>query len=531
MKKIATRKLLAGAIGLLALFPGAAFAQSTLSVEAIETDNGAPPHNVVCDAETADVFSCLIWSPTGVIVERGRATTDGVSLIDIAPVSGAETNVAVAVVVGGAGSEQITQQRVRNSLAIALQGIGARALVATNIAGSGEVRFGPNGADMQSRLINQQPVVDPDAFAQTVFNAVDALAMIEGRPRALVLAGSAADAFSGREIRRLTRQLGAEGIVLTVLRLPSAGGETEAAIEDLPFANIIDTRPVDGALTGPQIGVFGTFVAPTVRMRLGDPSGIRGVGVDLAAEFTDGSRTEFRVSQGTGGVTSIGGGGFGAGLIGTLALLPRNIGTVDGMQGYVAWIVALIAGLLIGLYGLVQPRPRKEVIDVSSLRQMPMMIEDAELAGAALAGGAGPATEATEAATSANTAIPDETAMVGAGAAGGGKTIGRITFAGSARVERLRDGITRIGRLGPPDNDIVINETHVSRRHAEIFVGGDGKVRIRNLSLGDESQSRRENPVFVNGTQIQGDTLLSDGDEVRMAGAGDTRFTISLGPS
>jgi hypothetical protein len=71
MKKIATRKLLAGAIGLLALFPGAAFAQSTLSVEAIETDNGAPPHNVVCDAETADVFSCLIWSPTGVIVERG----------------------------------------------------------------------------------------------------------------------------------------------------------------------------------------------------------------------------------------------------------------------------------------------------------------------------------------------------------------------------------------------------------------------------------------------------------------------------
>lgn len=525
MRMIGTRGMLASAIGLLALLPAMAIAQSALTVEATGTENDPPPHNVLCQAESAQVFDCLIWSPTGMAVERARAVTEGVSLLDIAQVDGAETNVAVAIVVGGAGSAEVTQQRIRNSLAIALQGMGPGALVATNIAGSEDVTFGPNSAEMQRRLINQDLVEDPEALSTTAFEAVDALAGVENRPRAMVLAGSAADDFSGREISRLTRRLQSEGIVLTVLLLPSGGDQGEAAIAQLPYANLIDTRPTDGALSGPQIGAFPAFVAPTVRMRLGDPSGVTDVGVDLAAEFTDGSRTEFRVSQGAGGIASIG--DFGSGGLGALALLPRNVGMIGGTQGYVAWIVVVVAGFLIGLYGILKPRPRKEPIDASSLRQMRMMIEDAEVPGAAAAGGSGPATEATEA-NADNTAFTDATAMHAAGSGGAAKPIGRITFAGTGRVESLRDGVNRIGRLGPPDNDIVINETHVSRRHAEIFVGGDGRVRIRNLSLDRDSQSRRENPIFVNGTQIQDDTVLSDGDEVQIANTGDTRFTISL---
>jgi hypothetical protein len=60
------------------------------------------------------------------VIERARPTTDGVSLLDISQVTGADTNMALAVVVGGAGSSEITQQRIRNSLAVAFRGSAPR---------------------------------------------------------------------------------------------------------------------------------------------------------------------------------------------------------------------------------------------------------------------------------------------------------------------------------------------------------------------------------------------------------------------
>lgn len=527
MKITGTRRALAGAIGLLALCPALALAQVPLEVDATATSDGAPPHNVLCSAESTQVLDCRVWSPTGAVVERARPTTDGVTLLDISQVSGADTTMALAVVVGGAGNAELTQQRTRNSLAVALQGIGARALVGTAFAGDAEVDFGPNSTAMQRALIDHGPVTDAEALAPTVLAAIDALAEVEDRPRALVVAGNTTDAFSGRDISRLTRRLQAEDIVLTLVLLPSDAGGGEAAIADLPAANVVDTRSLDGALSGQQAGALPAFAVPTIRMRLGTPAGLTGDGVGVAAEFGDGSRTEFRVAQGAGGVTSIG--SAGGAFAGALALLPRNVGMIGGTQGYIAWIVVIVLGGLIALYGILRPNARKEAIDVGSLRQMRMKIEDAEVAGSGAAAGAVPVTEATEArdpseATAAHTAVPEETALHG----GGGRALGVLTFAGSGRVETLRDGVTRIGRLGPPDNDIVINESHVSRRHAEIFPGEDGRLRIRNLSITQDSQSRRENPVFVNGTQITGDTVLSDGDEIRMAGTGDTRFTVGL---
>jgi hypothetical protein len=528
MKQTGTRRLLATAICLLILSPGISSAQSPLVVEATATDDNAPPHNVLCTAESAQVFECRIWSPTGAAIERARPTTEGVSLLDIAQVTGAETTVALALVVGGAGTADLTQQRIRNSLAVALSGIGTNAFVATYVAGAESTAFSQNGADMQRRLIDQALVEDPDALSIAVSGAVEALSRVEGRPRALVLAGSAADEFSRRAISRLTRRLQAEGIALTVLLLPSEVGEAEAALHQLPFANLIDTGPTDGALSNPQLLAFPAFVAPTVRLRLGHTAGLTADGVDLAAQFSDGSRTEFRVSQGEGAIASIG--SFGPAGIGALALLPRNVGTFGGMQGYLIWIITIVAGLLIALYGIFKPRPRKEQIDVASLRQAPMTIEDVEIALAAPAGAAAPVAEPTEVTSSASTGFADVTAMHDGGPGAAGKSIGRITFSGTGRVETLRDGVTRIGRLGPPDNDIVVNETHVSRRHAEIFSGGDGSVCIRNLSLDGASQSRRENPIFVNGAQIEGDTVLTDGDEIRLASIGDTRFKVSLEP-
>lgn len=528
MKMIGKRGLLAGAIGLLVLFPGLAPAQVPLLVEATSTDDAAPPHNVLCSPASAQVLDCLIWSPTGALVDRARPESEGIALLDISQVQGAETTMALALVVGGAGSGELTQQRIRNSLAVSLQGIGPTALVATAFAGDTDVAFGANAADMQRRLIEQPPVTDPEALAPTIFAAVDALSEIEGRPRGLLLAASAADELSERDITRLTRRLEAEGIVLTVVLLPSAIAPGEATVEDLPFANMIDTTSLDGALSGDQVAALPAFAVPTIRLRFGNASGLPSDGFDLAAGFPDGSRTEFRVSQTAGGVASIGAGG--TGVLGVLDFLPRNISFAQGMQSNVVWIIALVAGGLIALYGLLQPRARKEPIDVSSLRQMRMTIEDAEVGGAASAPAPTQVADRTEASQPAadSTRFADETSVLGAASAADRRTIGQITFAGSGRVETLRDGVTRIGRLGPPDNDIVINETHISRRHAEIFRAGDGSVMIRNLSLDRDSQSRRENPVFVNGRQITADTALANGDEIKMADAGDTRFRVTL---
>jgi pSer/pThr/pTyr-binding forkhead associated (FHA) protein len=73
-------------------------------------------------------------------------------------------------------------------------------------------------------------------------------------------------------------------------------------------------------------------------------------------------------------------------------------------------------------------------------------------------------------------------------------------------VYPLKVGLNTIGRL--PDNDVVLQDAFVSRRHCAILVhAGDGS------ELHDVAS---KNGTFLNGNRLSGPTKLNSGDEIRM---------------
>jgi DNA-binding SARP family transcriptional activator len=85
------------------------------------------------------------------------------------------------------------------------------------------------------------------------------------------------------------------------------------------------------------------------------------------------------------------------------------------------------------------------------------------------------------------------------------------------REYRLNGAITRIGRF--TDNDIVLDDTDVSRHHAVITDTGTGFV-ITDL--------RSTNGIEVRGRRIRGSATLEDGDPVRIGGQ---EFTFEIRPA
>jgi hypothetical protein len=70
----------------------------------------------------------------------------------------------------------------------------------------------------------------------------------------------------------------------------------------------------------------------------------------------------------------------------------------------------------------------------------------------------------------------------------------------------LKVGLNSVGRM--PDNDVIVPDGSVSRRHCAIVVhAGDG------CELHDTAS---KNGTFLNGKRIHGPTRLSHGDEIRM---------------
>jgi len=73
-------------------------------------------------------------------------------------------------------------------------------------------------------------------------------------------------------------------------------------------------------------------------------------------------------------------------------------------------------------------------------------------------------------------------------------------------VYPLKVGLNTIGRS--PDNDVVLPDAYVSRRHCAILVhAGDG------CELHDTAS---KNGTFLNGRKVPGPTHLQTGDEIRM---------------
>ena len=73
----------------------------------------------------------------------------------------------------------------------------------------------------------------------------------------------------------------------------------------------------------------------------------------------------------------------------------------------------------------------------------------------------------------------------------------------------LKVGLNTIGRM--PDNDVVLPDPYVSRRHCAILVHAAGTgCEVHDVAS--------KNGTFVNGQKIDGPTLLHTGDEIRMCG-------------
>jgi SARP family transcriptional regulator, regulator of embCAB operon len=85
----------------------------------------------------------------------------------------------------------------------------------------------------------------------------------------------------------------------------------------------------------------------------------------------------------------------------------------------------------------------------------------------------------------------------------------------TGREYRLNDAITRIGRF--TDNDVVLDDTDVSRHHAVIADTGTGFV-ITDL--------RSTNGVEVGGQLIRGSATLTDGERICIGGQ---EFTFEIG--
>ena len=85
-------------------------------------------------------------------------------------------------------------------------------------------------------------------------------------------------------------------------------------------------------------------------------------------------------------------------------------------------------------------------------------------------------------------------------------TSGRFTFylKDGTNVYPLHMGLNSVGRL--PDNDVVIRDECVSRRHCAIVVHSDLRCELHDVAS--------KNGTLLNGKKIPGPTRLQSGDQI-----------------
>jgi pSer/pThr/pTyr-binding forkhead associated (FHA) protein len=70
----------------------------------------------------------------------------------------------------------------------------------------------------------------------------------------------------------------------------------------------------------------------------------------------------------------------------------------------------------------------------------------------------------------------------------------------------LKVGLNTIGRA--PDNDVVLQDCYVSRRHCAVLVHTGDQCELHDTAS--------KNGTYLNGKRIDGPTRISSGDEIRM---------------
>lgn len=74
------------------------------------------------------------------------------------------------------------------------------------------------------------------------------------------------------------------------------------------------------------------------------------------------------------------------------------------------------------------------------------------------------------------------------------------------RAHPLKVGVNTVGRLA--DNDVVLDDPHVSRRHCAVLVHSNQSCELHDVAS--------KNGTFLNGERIACPTRLKAGDEIRM---------------
>jgi hypothetical protein len=79
---------------------------------------------------------------------------------------------------------------------------------------------------------------------------------------------------------------------------------------------------------------------------------------------------------------------------------------------------------------------------------------------------------------------------------------------GKDHIYPLKVGINTVGRM--PDNDVVIADPYVSRRHIAVLVHADHVCEVHDIAS--------KNGTFINGSPLAGPTRLHSGDTILLAG-------------
>lgn len=79
---------------------------------------------------------------------------------------------------------------------------------------------------------------------------------------------------------------------------------------------------------------------------------------------------------------------------------------------------------------------------------------------------------------------------------------------GKDHVYPLKVGINTVGRM--PDNDVVLADPYISRRHIAVLVHADHACEVHDIAS--------KNGTFINGCPLAGPTRLHSGDTILLAG-------------
>jgi hypothetical protein len=101
-----------------------------------------------------------------------------------------------------------------------------------------------------------------------------------------------------------------------------------------------------------------------------------------------------------------------------------------------------------------------------------------------------------------NTAIQNLPGAAGAAADAGAAYV----LMDTDYIYPLKVGLNTIGRM--PDNDVILQDAYVSRRHCAVLVHTAGFCELHDVAS--------KNGTYLNGRRIAGPTRLNPGDEIRM---------------